>query len=146
MLENGCADSEIFEKMQRFEPVFVFIADIIEFINSVYHPQDGIGNMSGFFENIFDKGYLHNVFFFGGIDTDEASKVAGIRAYTSFIGCKTGVHLGGNVAAQRIFNFQNIHYSKLSKTSKKGEGLVPSYEDETVSKVVIIPLFGGMTS
>ena len=146
MLENGCSDSEIFEKMQRFEPVFVFIADIIEFINSVYHPQDGIGNMSGFFENIFDKGYLHNVFFFGGIDTDEASKVAGIRAYTSFISCKTGVHLGGNVAAQRIFNFQNIHYSKLSKTSKKGEGLVPSYEDETVSKVVIIPLFGGMTS
>lgn len=146
LLEKGYSDEEIFTQMQRFEPIFVFVGDMVEFIQSIYHPDEGIGNMSGFFENIFDKGYLHNVYFFSAVDTDEASALAGIKAYTSYISCKSGVHLGGNVAAQRIFNFQNIHYSKLSKTAKKGEGLVPSYEDDTVSELIIIPHFGGKTS
>ncbi len=146
LLENGCSDEEIYEQMQQFEPVYVFIGDMIEFIQSVYHPDEGIGNMSGFFENIFEKGTLHNVFFFGAIDTDEVSSVAGIKAYVSYVGYKSGVHLGGNVASQRVFNFQNIHYSKLSKTAKKGEGLVPSYEDDTVSELIIIPHFGGKLS
>lgn len=146
LLESGCSDEEIFEQMQRFEPIFVFVSDLVEFIHSVYHPGEGIGNMSGFFENIFEKGYLHNVFFFSAIDTDEVSAVAGIKAYTSYINYKTGVHLGGNVAAQRIFNFQNIHYTKLSKTAKKGEGLVPSAEDDTISELIIIPHFGGQSS
>lgn len=146
LMENGCTDEEIFEKMQQFEPVFVFIGDLVSFIQTVYHPAEGIGNMSGFFENIFEKGYLHNVFFFSGVDTDDAASAAGIKAYVSYVGYKAGVHLGGNVAAQRIFNFQNIHYSKLSKTSRKGEGLVPSAEDDTVSELIIIPHFGGQIS
>lgn len=143
LMDKGMSDEEIFDCMQKKTPIFIFIADVCSFINTIYHPEGNIGNMSGFFENIFEKGFLHNIFFIGCVNTDETSSVAGLKAYQCFISYKTGVHLGGNVAAQRIFSFQNIHYSKMSKSSKKGEGLVPSNEDDTVAEKIIIPLVGG---
>lgn len=141
--EQGLSDAEIFEKMQSNIPIFIFVADLAEFVHGIYHPEGNIKNMSGFFENIFEKGQLHNIFFFGCINTDEVSSMAGLKAYQTFVSYKTGVHLGGNVAAQRIFNFQNIHYSQMSKQMKKGEALSPSHDDDTQAEKVIIPLIGG---
>lgn len=143
LLEQGLTDEEVYSRMQRFEPVFILIADFGDFLNSVYHPSDSIQNMSGFFENIFEKGYLHNVYFFTCINTDNTSSVLGLKAYTLFTSYKTGVHLGGNLSAQRIFNFSNIHFSLMSKQMKKGEGLVPNREDDTVAEKIIIPYSGG---
>lgn len=141
--EQGLTEEEIFEKMQQFEPVFIFIADMGSFIESVYNPKDGIQNMSGFFENIFEKGYLHNVFFFACINTDDVTSVSGRKAYSLFTSYKSGVHLGGNLSVQRIFNFTNIHFSLMSKQMKKGEGLVPNRDDESVGEKIIIPYCGG---
>lgn len=143
LADNGFSDEIIFEKMQKFPPIFIFVSDVCEFIESVYHPEGNVGNMSGFFENIFEKGFLHNIYFFGCINTDDAASVTGFKAYHLFTAYRTGAHLGGNVAAQRIFNFQNIHYSQVSKSMKKGEALVPSSDDDTVAEKVIIPLVGG---
>lgn len=143
LLETGKSDEFIYEAMQQHEPIYIFVADIAEFIDGIYKPDENIGNMSGFFENIFEKGYLHNIFFFGCINTDEIALVSGCKAYQLYTSYKTGIHLGGNVAAQRVFSFQNIHYTQVSKAMKKGEALVPSYEDDTVAETVIVPLVGG---
>lgn len=141
--QQGFSDEEIYSQMQVNKPIYIFIGDVCSFVESIYHPDGNIGNMSGFFENIFEKGYLHNIYFFGCINTDDVSGISGYRAYQLFTSYKTGIHLGGNVAAQRIFNFQNIHYSKMSKPSKKGEGLVPMSDDDTIAERIIIPLVGG---
>lgn len=142
-IENGMTDSEIYEQMSKTQPIFIFVSDISSFLDSVYHPDGKIGNMSGFFENIIEKGFLHNIFFFACINTDDAVNIGGYKVYQYFVSYKTGVHLGGNVSAQRIFNFQNIHYTQMSKTSKKGVGLTPSREDEAIAQKIIIPLAGG---
>lgn len=141
--EDGMTDTEIYEKMSSNQPIFVFIADISSFVESVYRPSSDIGNMSAFFENIIEKGFLHNIYFFGCINTDDIASVGGYKVYQYFTSYKTGVHLGGNVSSQRIFNFQNIHYSQMSKSSKKGEGLTPSKDDETIAQKLIIPLVEG---
>ena len=141
--EQGMGDAAIFENMKEFPPVFIFIADLAEFINAVYHPEGEIGNLSAFFENIFEKGFLHNIYFFACFNQDDVPQITGQKAYHLFVSYKTGMHLGGNLASQRLFNFQNIHYAHLSKASKKGEGLVPSAEDESVAEKIILPLFGG---
>lgn len=143
--EQGLSDYEIYEKMSEFEPIFIFIANVADFIDEVYHPNDGIKNMSAFFENIIEKGFLHNIFFFGCVNTDKASELSGYKMYQLFVSYKKGVHLGGNVSAQRIFSFQNIHYSQMSKSSKKGEGLVPSTDDDSIAEKIIIPLYGGQS-
>ncbi len=143
--EEGYSDEAIFSRMQANKPRYIFIADMCEFIDGIYHPDSNIGNMSGFFENIFEKGFLHNIFFFACINTDEIASVAGLKAYQLFVSYKTGVHVGGNVSSQRVFSFQNIHYTHLSKSSKKGEGLTPSVDDDTFANKIIIPLVGGMS-
>ena len=141
--EQGMSDAAIFENMKAFAPIGIFIADLPEFIHAVYHPGDGVGNLSGFFENIFEKGYLHNIYFFACFNQDDAALMTGHKAYHLFISYKTGVHLGGNLSSQRLFNFQNIHYSQMSKAAKKGEGFTPSAEDESVAEKIILPLYGG---
>lgn len=144
LLEMGLSDEEIYTRMQEKQPVFIFIADICEFIDSLYHHDNSIGNISGFFENIFEKGYLHNIFFFGCINTDEVASVSGLKAYQLFTSYKAGIHLGGNTASQRVFSFQNIHYTQVSKSMRKGEALVPSLDDDTFAEKVIVPLVGGI--
>lgn len=140
--EDGLSDLQICEKMSVKEPMFIFISDITKFIDCVYHPEGNITNMSGYFENIIEKGSLHNIYFFACINTDNLASAAGSNLYRLFTGYKTGVHLGGNVASQRIFNFQNIHYSQMSKSSKKGHALTPSKDDDTTALKIIVPLFG----
>jgi DNA segregation ATPase ftsK/spoIIIE and related proteins len=140
--EDGLSDLQIYEKMSVKEPMFIFISDITKFIDCVYHPEGNIMNMSGYFENIIEKGSLHNIYFFACINTDNLASAAGSNLYRLFTGYKTGVHLGGNVASQRIFNFQNIHYSQMSKSSKKGHALTPSKDDDTTALKIIVPLFG----
>lgn len=144
MTEDGASDQRIYEAMQEYEPIFVFIADLIGFIRNLNQkdPENPKLNNKPFFENVFEKGYLHNVYFFGCINTDDAVNVAGDRAYNLFTAYKTGVHLGGNLSAQRIFNFQDVHYSLMTKTMKKGEGLVSDCEDDSVSHKIIIPVYG----
>lgn len=147
MMEEGASDARIYEAMQEYEPIFVFISDFISFVQNLNQKDSSNPQLNNkpFFENIFEKGYLHNVFFFACINTDDAVNVAGDRVYNLFTSYKTGVHLGGNLSSQRIFSFQNVHYSLMSKTMKKGEGLVPDYEDESVSHKIIIPLYGEQT-
>lgn len=141
--ENGMSDDEIFEKISESKPIFIFISDLVSFVNSIYHPLGDISDMSKFFENIIEKGYLHNIYFFACINTDEVSSVSGYKVYQLFTAYKTGVHLGGYVASQRIFNFQNLHYSIMSGLMKKGIGLTPSDDDESLAKNIVIPLVGG---
>ncbi len=143
LLSEGKTDEEIYEHMQKFKPIFFFIADMSSFINAVYNPGEGIGAMNGFFENILEKGSLHNIFFFACINTDESASLNGFKAFNTYVSYKCGAHLGGNLASQRIFSFQNIRYNEISKSMKKGIALLPSYEDDSIAKKVVVPLFGG---
>ena len=146
LISNGMSDDEIYEKMKSFAPIYIFIDDFVDFINHIYRPSDGITNMSGFFENVFEKGYMHNICFFASIDTDESSFAAGLKCFDLFTQYKTGVHLGGYFSSQRIFNFQNIGFNQMSKGMKRGEGTVPSPDDDTFALNIVVPNFGGTYS
>ena len=106
----------------------------------VYKPDEGVGNMSGFVENILEKGSLHNIYFIGCLKVEEQSILSAYKAYHSFVGYKKGIHLWGNLAMQKIFNFQNISFIQQSKGMKKGLGYVPDDEEEGNGIEVVIPL------
>jgi S-DNA-T family DNA segregation ATPase FtsK/SpoIIIE len=143
MMEEGLDDYEIYEKIQSEKPIFLFIADLTDFVESIYSPSEGVGNMSGFMENITEKGRLHNIYFFACHDVDNVARVYGQRVYSNITGYKAGVHLGGNIASQRIFSFNNIPYMEQGKSLKIGIGLTPLKEDETFGRKVVIPLARG---
>ena len=126
--------------MSEEQPLFIFLADVKEFVQMVYKPGEGVGNMSGFVENILEKGSLHNIYFIGGLKAEEQSLLAADKAYQLFTGYKKGIHLGGNLTAQKLFHFQNIAYAQQSKVMKKGLGYVPDEDEESNGIEVVIPL------
>ncbi|MDO4617665.1 MAG: type VII secretion protein EssC [Lachnospiraceae bacterium] len=136
----GMEEAEIFETMSKKQPVFIFLADVGEFIHMVYNPGEGVGNMSGFVENILEKGSLHNIYFIGCLKVEDETSLTAYKAYQLLIRYKKGLHVGGNLAAQKIFNFQNISFANQSKGAKKGFGIIPDEEEESRGIEVVIPL------
>ena len=60
-MEDGHDEEEVFDYMKKEKPIFIFLADIGDFIRMVYKPGEGVGNISGFVENILEKGSLHHI-------------------------------------------------------------------------------------
>lgn len=140
--EEGLDEARIFEKMQQFPQIFIFIADLKDFLKMVYQPAEKVGAMHGFVENITEKGYLHNFYFFGCLDAEDYASLTGYRIFQNFIREKKGIHLGGNLSGQRIFSFSNVAYQELGKTLKKGTGYAANSEDASLADKIIIPLAG----
>lgn len=135
-IQAGMSDEEIYTDMRSYPAKFILIANFADFVTHVTHPQDA-GDARGFIENLLDKGSLHNVFWAACYNQEDVSKVAGTKLYEYFLKYKTGIHFGGNVAAQRIMNFDYVPYNEQAKTQKPGIGMLPSNEDEDVRKVVV---------
>ena len=52
---------------------------------------------------------------------------------------KTGIHLGGNVAAQKILDFSAMPYLEQNKPLKPGIGLLPQDIDHPSARKIVIP-------
>ncbi|MCD7773194.1 MAG: hypothetical protein LUH08_03955, partial [Ruminococcus sp.] len=143
LLNSGMTESEIFAQMQKKQPYFIFVASLEEFLSMTYEPSEKVGKMSGFVENIFDKGALHNIYFFAATDPDNYSTLAARQAYKQFAKYKKGIHLGGCLDKQKLFSVTNIPYTEQSKAMPKGVAITPLESDESVVKKIVIPLFGG---
>lgn len=139
-IKEGLEDEEIFEKMQENQKIFIFVADVVEFIKHVYKPSEGVQDMSGFLQNITDKGYLHNVFWISAYNQDQYTEVIGKPLYENLVRAKAGIHLGGNVSAQRVFEFSYMPYMQQSKVQKAGMGMIPSTNEEEKTQKVVIPM------
>lgn len=140
-IKAGMSDEELYKAMRSFREKYIFIANLPDFVHHVMHPENA-GDVHAFVENILEKGSLHNIFWFACFNPEDASKTAGIRLYEHFIKYRTGIHFGGNVSAQRILNFEYVHYTEQTKTLKAGIGMLPANDEEDVRKVVV-PLLKG---
>ncbi len=102
--------------------------------------------MGAFMENILEKGYLHNIYFFGCMDSADYVNGMCYKGFQIFTGYKMGIHLGGYLGMQTVFSFSNIPYNELNKAMKKGIGVTPSKKDCNVADTVVIPWFRGRQS
>lgn len=138
--EDDLNEIEIYQRMREEKPIFIFIGNLTVFMRSIYSPEEGVGKMSGFMENITEKGMYHNIFFFINCDVEETALLSGRKAFINMKDYKAGIHFGGNTAGQRIFKFTNIPYKEENKSLKAGIGYTPTSEDEEVACKVIVPL------
>ncbi len=141
-IQSGMSDEELYISMREYAAKFIFIANLADFVTHIMHPADPGQKAAPFVENLLDKGALHNVFWAACLSPEDATKVAGIKIYDYFVRYRTGIHFGGNVAGQRIFNFDYVPYAEQGKSQKPGIGMLPSNDDEDVRKVVV-PLMKG---
>lgn len=121
----------------KAERIFLFIADIAEFIGHIYAPAGGVGEMGALVENLLDKGKNHDIFWFGCLRQEDRNVVLGRKAYELFVRQKEGVHFGGRVSEQRIFDFDYVPYAEQSRAEKAGVAMLPYAEEETVRKVAV---------
>lgn len=143
LLASGLDESDIYEQMQSFRPIFLFIDNLDDFMKIIYAPPEGVGAMAGFIENITEKGYLHNIYIIAGYDYSSAAHSIGHKAFANFISYKVGIHLGGNTTSHRIFDFSTIPYSEQAKATKPGVGLIPPDMYNPAARSVIIPFLKG---
>ena len=68
----------------------------------------------------------------------------GKDVFERFISVKAGIHMGGNVAAQRILEFDGMPFGEQTRSEKPGIGLVASTDGQSYHRIVI-PLVKGST-
>ena len=137
LLNAEYEEEEIYEEMKREKPYFIFISDLVWFVDLIYNAEH---DMRGFLENILEKGFLHNIFFFGDLPLEKRGEVGGYQIYEHFISYKTGIHLGGKTGDNPILNFDYLSYMEKEKSEKPGIGSLPDVSMEGETEKVVIPL------
>ncbi len=138
-LSEGLNDAEVFERMTQFTPVIFLIDNVTDYIDMVENPGEDVPDMRSFVENITEKGAQHQVYFFAAFDPRNNS-VGGSKIFEAMARDRMGIHLGGDVASQRLFTFDYIPFSQQSKKEKAGVGLIPSEAEMAEYRRVITPV------
>lgn len=140
LLEQDLEDNDIYEQISKERPIFLFISDLTDFLSVIYRPGGNIKPMNAFFENITEKGALHNVYIIACVKTEENALLAGYKAYSNMASYKTGVYIGGMLHQQRLFNFSNIAATIQQKPQKKGYAYASEDGEEGVGIEIVIPI------
>lgn len=134
LVAQDAEESEIFERLSREMPIFIFISEFAWFVDMIYRSEL---DMRGFLENIVEKGRLHNIYFIAEMKLEEMLDISHQELYQLFVGYKTGIHFGGNVAENRIFNFDSIPYQLQGEILKPGIGYTAGIMSTDVEQVVV---------
>ena len=130
-------DDELFDAMKKYDTQFICITNLMKFMETIYESEDG---MSGFFENLFDKGDLHNIYFFGVVNSQDRPMLATYSAFKLFAKEQQGIHFGGNVGTS-LLNFEYVPFNMQSKVLKPGLGMLPEIEGSHEVEKIVVPLF-----
>ena len=137
---EGAEDQEIFDAVKKERPIFIFAADMTDFMTMAYKPAQGVPAFAPFLENIADKGALHNIYIIGCLKIDDVALLGGYRAFNLMTAYKKGMYLGGPLAQQRLFTFQNLGGQVLQRVIKKGFAYVSDDEEEGCGVEAVIPI------
>ena len=108
-------------------------------MQTIYTNLEGIGKLSPWMENIFAKGRLLNVFFFGVFNVSETVSMMDKIAYLNFISEKNGIVLGGELSKQNVLSYTNISYNEQVKRMKPGLAYATLAEDNQMVEQIVIP-------
>jgi len=140
---SGAEDSEIFEAMQQFKPIFIFIEDLASFVDHVVRPrEEGVAvNLLANMEMIMERGALHNIYWVSTLDRDSIASVSVQNLYKLFVREKKGLHFGGAVHATAIagMNFDNHERKTVDALRPAGRAMLPA-DNEEKSLEVVLPL------
>lgn len=142
ILTDGGEEEEQYAYTRKEKPIFLFISDLLWFINTIYDPKNSGKNMKNFMENLTMKGRYHNIYFIGILDISKKNEIRGYQTFVNFSAYKTGIHFGGNVSQNGILNFDYISFKEQAKVEKPGIGRLSETDGEISVEKVIVPLTG----
>ncbi len=139
-VEEGVTEDVMYERMRPFKKKIFIIPDLIAFVKELKKKETGIKDPSGFIGNILDKGARHNVYWFAGLNLDNAAEVSADKIYNLYVRPKVGAYFGGNVQEQRLLQFPNLNFAGMSKKLKPGQAMLSAHEGDDTDSIVV-PLY-----
>lgn len=117
------------------EPCYIIL---IENLPSLLGGEEGdeLG-IGPYLENVWDKGAGLGVVFMGIIEEEDVISISVTEACRAFLRYATGVHLGGNLMEDTIFEHGDFSYQDQREILKPGRGYLFSYCD--MPEKVLIP-------
>jgi len=139
--KEGKTEEEIYEVMLSEKRYVVFIADFYNWV-TMHYKDTVLKGTEALVKNIIEKGSLHNVFFIATYDLNKREEMIGRDIYEYFIKYRTGIHMGGMLEKQKIFDYSSVPYVEQGKSYQAGIGMLPrtEYEGESEYGKVITPL------
>ena len=135
LLDQEYDEDEIYDVMKNEKPLFVFIGDMVEFIDRAYARTDGFAAM---LENLTEKGSLHNIFFVGELNTGKMQAAQRTQLLINMASYRTGIHFGGAVSENNILPFAYVPFKLQEIREKAGIGILAGDRGyDGVFKVVI---------
>jgi len=135
-------EDELFEKMSKLEPYFIFLSDLVEYSKVLHGTEAQEINLWGAMTNFQEKGSMMNIYFFAAFNWDKRMEVLGESVYESFVKYKNGIHLGGYADTQNALEFQDVPFRILSAADKPGCGIMAP-DDLSDSIRVVTPFARG---
>ena len=90
---------------KEFAQLFFIIDDFTAFLELVYKSH-GTESYFPITELFFKEGKGLGIYFIAGIDTGNSASAVYTQAYKNFTNEKKGIHLGGQLNQQNLFQFQ----------------------------------------
>lgn len=140
LLSEGMDEEEIYNRMKEEKAIMIMISDLANFLEKAYSDENEIGSMGAFLENITEKGSQLNMYFFAVVDNNSQAALSRNQTFVNMKEYQTGMHLGGNLNAQRIFNFINVSYKESNVLEKAGNGYMSSFDEPDMGEKIILPL------
>lgn len=135
-------EEDVFRAMAQETPYFIYIADLAAFVKMLHSKEGQEKNLENAMANIWEKGELLNIYFIAGFNWDKRMEVFDNIAFKAYCSHETGIHMGGNADAQRLFQFPGMPVREQSKSEKPGTGYVIS-DDGRMTWKIVTPLERG---
>ncbi|MBE5912021.1 type VII secretion protein EssC [Pseudobutyrivibrio sp.] len=137
----GAEDEDVYLGMQKFEPIFIFIDDVVTFIEKIIDNEDEKDEISILenMEMLLDAGALHNIYWIVSLDKENTSAVSSTNLYKLFVKEYKGIHLGGNARTNALSGmaFDNFDRRVLDAMKPAGHAMVPLNNEEAVNEIVL---------
>ena len=91
------------------EPIVIFIPDLAWLLDSLCYEEKRLGSL---LESFFAEGKRLRIYFIAAMDPDAKGMVNGFSAYQAFVHGQEGLHFGGNVLRNPIFDFSGMSYEE----------------------------------
>ncbi|MBQ5561745.1 MAG: type VII secretion protein EssC [Lachnospiraceae bacterium] len=137
LIDREYDEDEIYEEMKVEKPVFVFIGDLVEFIEKAYARKD---SFSAMLENFTEKGSMHNIFFIGELNVSKAQSIKKTQLLLNMASYQTGIHFGGSLSDNFILPFAYVSFKQMDIKEKAGVGILPGERGYDGTYKVVIPM------
>ncbi len=134
-MDKDMQEAEIYRTLAEEDAWYLIITDLAQFAKMLHTEDRKI--IEAQMTNLLEKGFLHNIFVFAGMNQDDRINVMDYSVFRAFTSPKAGIHLGGRISEQRIFDFSTMPFTMQNVPEKEGRGVTAPTETEEWHRIVL---------